>query len=119
MQGDTDDEEEGEGVPVDPRPPPSLILPLPQEVLRRIRGAEVDSKEMERGLKWLCLLPQLLLRSARRGGKPGRGNVARRFSCLSMARDWGALLTLWWKDRTLLREEREVGRSRKTGGGPR
>ena len=76
------------------------------EVLRRIRGAEVESKEMERGLKWLCLLPQLLLRSARRGGKPGRGNVARRFSCLSVARDWGALLTLWRKDRAMLREER-------------
>ena len=84
------------------------------EVLRRIREAEVESKEMERGLKWLCLLPQLLLRSARRGGKPGRGNVARRFSCLSVGRDWGALLTLWKKDRALLREERarEVGMRR-------
>ena len=34
-------------------------------VLRRISGAE--GKQLERRLKWLCTLPQLLLRAPRRG----------------------------------------------------
>ena len=73
------------------------------EVLRRIKGAE--GKTLERGLKWLTMLPQLLLRAPRRGGQPGRGDIARRFSCLSVRQDFGALLALWRKDSMKLREE--------------
>ena len=62
------------------------------EVLRRIDGAE--EAELERGLKWLLMLPQLLLRKARRGGQPGRGNVAKRFNSLALHQDWGAVLRL-------------------------
>ena len=86
------------------------------EVLRRIKDAQAESKEMERGLKWLCMLPQLLLRTSRRGGDTGRGNVARRFSCLSLNRDWGALLTLWRKDRARLREDKARDGVRRLAG---
>ena len=59
------------------------------EVLRRLQGAE--GRELDRSLKWLQILPQLLLRSPRRHGSGGRGDVAKRFNCLSLWQDWGQL----------------------------
>ena len=74
------------------------------EVLRRMQGAE--GRELDRSLKWLQILPQLLLRSPRRHGSGGRGDVAKRFNCLSLRQDWGAALTYWLKDRLKQREEK-------------
>ena len=71
--------------------------------MRRLYGAE--GKQLERGLKWFLSLSQMLLRKPRRGGKSGRGDVARRFNCLARNQDWGALLSLWEKDRRQMREE--------------
>ena len=42
----------------------------------------------DRGLMWLSILPQALLRTAKRGGKAGIGLVAHRFN-LSAKGDWG------------------------------
>ena len=84
------------------------------EVLKKIKGAE--GKDLDRGLKWLCSLSQLLLRKPRRGGQTGRGNVAKRFNSLSVRKSWGALLKLWEKDVRLLREEeRREKRKRQVG----
>ena len=71
-------------------------------VLRRIDQAS-DDKELDRGLMWLCFLPQALLRRPKRGGQSGRGLVAERFNCL-VRRDWGALVDLWERDKILARQ---------------
>ena len=55
-------------------------------ILRRIRGAE--GKKLERALKWYAIIAQVLLRVPLRHGKPGRVNVASRFSAVSEGK-WG------------------------------
>ena len=50
-------------------------------ILRRIRGAE--GKKLERALKWYAIIAQVLLRVPLRHAKPGRVNVASRFSAVS------------------------------------
>ena len=61
------------------------------EVLKRMEEDE------ERALMWFCFLPQALLRKAGRGGKAGRGQVARRFNTLAKE-DWGGLVEIWERD---------------------
>ena len=53
-----------------------------------------DQEEMDRGLKWLLILPAALLRQAQRGGQNGRGRaeLAGRFRAASDD-DWGYLIT--------------------------
>ena len=75
-----------------------------REVLRRMQGPE--GRELDRSLKWLQILPQLLLRSPRRHGSGGRVDVAKRFNCLSLRQDWGAALNYWMKDRLKLKEDK-------------
>ena len=66
------------------------------KVLQRIEDA-TSPTEVDRALKWLCFLPQALLRKPSRGGKGGRGLVAKRFNAL-VVQDWGKLVTLWQED---------------------
>ena len=67
------------------------------EILRRWKSSNTDS-ETTRALKWLCVLPQALLRSAHRGGESGRGLVAQRFNSLVRG-DWGSLIEMLLKDK--------------------
>ena len=69
----------------------------------------VDENEMTRALKWLCFLPQALLRKPVRGGKSGRGLVAQRFNAL-VVEDWGKLVKMWQEDMDKL-DSRQVGRA--------
>ncbi len=65
-------------------------------VLQVIEDADDDQKMM-RALKWMCFLPQALLRKPSRGGKSGWGLVAKRFNAV-VVEDWGKLVMLWQKD---------------------
>ena len=71
------------------------------KVLQRIEDA-ADSTEVIRALKWMCFLPQALLRKPSRGGRAGRGLVAKRFNAL-VVQDWGVLVTMWQEDVARLR----------------
>ena len=64
---------------------------------------------MTRALKWLCFLPQALLRKPSRGGKSGRGLIVKRFNAV-VVEDWGKLVTLWQKDVEKL-GDRQMGRA--------
>ena len=66
------------------------------KILRTISLSE-DGIELERGLKWLLIIPKALLRTAKRGGKAGKGLLAKRFNCLARG-DWGGLLSLLESD---------------------
>ena len=75
------------------------------EVLRRVQEAS-PGLQLDRALMWLCFLPQALCRKPKRGGKGGRGLVAKRFNCLARDKDWGELVRLWEVDTRLERERR-------------
>ena len=77
------------------------------QVLQRLEEAGTDEEET-RALKWFMFLPQALLRKASRGGRAGRGQVARRFNALVRG-DWGAVVVFWLKDK-----ERREGGARQT-----
>ena len=77
-------------------------------VLQMIEDAD-DEQQMTRALKWLCFLPQALLRKPSRGGRSGRGLVAKRFNAV-VVEDWGKLVTLWQKDMEKL-GDRQMGRA--------
>ena len=62
------------------------------KVLRAIATAE-EGKQLERSLKWFLILPKAVFRQAKRGGKAGKGLVAKRVNCLVKG-DWGELLIL-------------------------
>ena len=66
-------------------------------VLHKLHSAEGE-QDTNRALMWLCFLPQACLREAHRGGRQGRGLVAKRFNALSRG-DWGTLVELWEKDK--------------------
>ena len=57
----------------------------------------------------MCFLPQALLRKPSRGGKSGRGLVAKRFNAV-VVEDWGKLVMLWQKDVEKL-GDRQMGRA--------
>ena len=77
-------------------------------VLQMIEDAD-DTQKMTRALKWICFLPQALLRKPSRGGRSGRGLVAKRFNAV-VVEDWGKLIMLWQKDMEKL-GERQMGRA--------
>ena len=78
-------------------------------VFRMIQEAE-GGIELERGLKWLLILPKAVFRQGRRGGKAGKGLVAQRINCL-VREDWGGLLALLERDTDRARQE-DVGGKR-------
>jgi hypothetical protein len=80
-------------------------------VLRVIQSAE-EGIELERGLKWFLILPKALFRQGRRGGKAGKGLIARRMNLLVRG-DWGGLLTLL--DQDCRRAKMEIQRQRQFG----
>ena len=88
----------------------------------------MEGIELERGLKWLLIIPKAVFRQRKRGGKAGRGLMAKRINCLVKG-DWGGLLTLLEADckqakmedrkykgkaKEDIREEVEVENKRKT-----
>ena len=76
-----------------------------EKILRVIESAE-EGLELERGLKWFLILPKALFRQGRRGGKAGKGLVARRMNLL-VREDWGGLLTLLDRDCRRARMEKQ------------
>ena len=66
------------------------------KILLKIQSAE-EGIELERGLKWLLIIPKAVFRQGRRGGKAGKGLLARRINMLVME-DWGGLLALLGTD---------------------
>ena len=66
-------------------------------VLQKLHTAE-GAQDTNRALMWLMFLPQALLREAKRGGRQGRGLVAKWFNTLSRG-DWGTLVELWERDK--------------------
>ena len=88
-------------------------------ILTRVNQALVrgDADQTNRALKWLLLLPKLLLRKPSRGGQRGQGSgeISSRFEAVR-ERNWGALLPSLGKDEKAERQRREK-RSRKGRGG--
>ena len=50
-------------------------------IFRMIQETE-GGIELERGLKWLLILPKVVFRQGRRAGNAGKGMVAQRINCL-------------------------------------
>jgi hypothetical protein len=83
------------------------------KVLEKEAAAETELAR-ERALKWLCFLPQGLLRTARRGGDSGKGAVHQRFAALARG-DWSKLVDMWKSDVQKSREQDERrGSTRRT-----
>ena len=76
------------------------------QVLSRLSLASSEEEQV-RALKWLCFLPQALLREPRRGGARGQGQgagaIAKRFNLLCGG-EWGGLVSLWEGDGAKSRE---------------
>ena len=62
-------------------------------------------------MSWFLFLPQALLRKPARGGRAGRKEVARRFNYLTRG-DWGTIVEIWEKDKTIQTAEKERRRRR-------
>ena len=82
-------------------------------VLRRIQEASTEA-QLTRALKWWLILPQLLLRQAKRNGAKGQGArmVDGRFQAV-VEGDWGKLLTMWESDRLANERMAEARRRRR------
>jgi hypothetical protein len=59
-----------------------------EKILRVIQRAD-EGIDLERGLKWLLIIPKAIFRQGRRRGKAGKGLVARRVNLLTRG-DWVA-----------------------------
>ena len=79
-----------------------------ETVLERYHLA-ATSEDRDMALMWRMFLAQGLLRRPSRGGRAGRGQVAKRFRCLQRG-DWGSLVELWEQDRTALGTARDLNR---------
>ena len=79
-------------------------------ILRRVNQALIggDANQVNRALKWLLLLPKLLLRKPSRGGQRGQGSgeISSRFEAVR-ERNWGSLLPSLEKDEKAERQRRE------------
>jgi hypothetical protein len=83
--------------------------------LHRVMQARTE-EELTRHLKWLLVLPKLLLREPRRGGQgKGWGEVAARFTAVR-EENWGLLLKMLEKDEGIERRRREVRRRTRAQG---
>ena len=76
--------------------------------MREINEAQ-EGIQLERALKWLLIIPKAVFRQSRRGGKAGKGLVAKRVNCLVKS-DWGGLLALLDTDCKQAKEEEKKGR---------
>ena len=99
-----------EDVPAPLRKPWSAAL---AKVLGKVCTALIidDQADLDRSLKWLLVLPKLLLRQPRRGGARGQGSgeVAARFEAVRQS-SWGSLLSFLRRDESaeLKRRERKL-----------
>ena len=77
--------------------------------------AATRQEDLDRGLKWLLILPAALLRQAKRGGQNGRGRaeVAGRFRAVSED-NWGFLITSLVADRAREEKRRKADGQRAT-----
>ena len=80
------------------------------KVLRRWREATTE-EDITLALSWFLFLPQALLRKPARGGRAGRKEVARRFNYLARG-DWGTIIEMWEKDKSIQTAEKEKRRRR-------
>ena len=77
------------------------------EVLRRLHSAGSE-EEITQALMWWCFLPQALLRKPpNRGGRAGRGIIAKRFNTLGQVKNWGKIVEMWKLDRERERRRKE------------
>ena len=76
------------------------------EVVGRVVEAS-SAQELDIALMWLLFLPQAVLRQSKRGGRSGRGLVARRFNALATGQ-WGQLVQ-WWEEDRADAERRDEG----------
>ena len=83
------------------------------KIVRAINVAE-EGIELERALKWFLIIPKAIFRQSRRGGKAGKGLVAKRVNCLVKG-DWGGLLALLEADCRQAKLEDRKGRNKKKG----
>lgn len=81
-------------------------------VVRRILDATTEEART-RALLWFLILPQALLRQAKRGGRKGQNaaSVARRFDCVREG-DWGSLLDMLEADKEVARRKKEARKQR-------
>ena len=84
-------------------------------VLRRVNIAIVSGIEVDRSLKWLLILPKILLRQPRRGGERGQGSgeLAARFQAVQQG-SWGSLLPPLQRDE-LAEDKRRERRKQRVG----
>ena len=82
-----------------------------RDVVHQVNRAADDHAAQERGLKWLLVLPQVLLRKPRWGGGQGRHQVEARFNQWEGAK--GSLLRDWLSDRAacVAKQVRQRGRA--------
>ena len=83
-----------------------------EEVLSRWEAAISDEQE-NMALMWIMFLQQSLLRKPSRGGRGGRGQVAKRFQCLQRG-DWGSLVEMHQEDLVRLEQRRRNPRTRQS-----
>ena len=77
------------------------------EVLRRLHSAGSE-EETTQALMWWCFLPQALLRKPpNRGGRAGRGIIAKIFNTLGQEKNWGKIVEMWKVDRERERRRKE------------
>ena len=62
-------------------------------------------------MKWLLIIPKAVFRQRRRGGKAGKGLVAKRINCLVKG-DWGGLFALLDSDCKQAKMEDRKGRKK-------
>jgi len=73
------------------------------EVLRRWKASTTE-EETTVTLSWFLFLAQSLLRRPSRGGRAGRKEVARRFTCTTKG-DWGSLVEIWERGKEHLKQD--------------
>ena len=95
-----------------PRPYRETWAAAVVKILGAINMAD-EGIELERGLKWLLIIPKAVFRQSKRGGKAGKGLIAQSVNSLVRG-DWGGLLNLMEADcRQAKLEENKVKQKKK------